>query len=62
MSDHDPAYDTQTALSDMRRVADALASWENDDEAQGMAADLLAAANWFDVDAPPDADREDERP
>lgn len=40
-------YDTDQALADLRRISRTLAGFEGDDEAQGMAADLNQASDWF---------------
>src|SRR4051812_43643640 len=40
--------DTPTAIADLRRIAAWLAEQTDNDEAQGAASDLQAAADWFD--------------
>jgi hypothetical protein len=45
--------DHETALGDLRRIAQHLADRHHDDNAQGDASDLLAVAQWFEgKDAP----------
>lgn len=44
--------DRETALGDLRRIAAWLAEDTDNDEAQGAASDLLAAARW--IEAVPD--------